>query len=386
MTTVGPLYDVLIVGAGPVGLSLALALGRAGKSVLVLEKEKGLSQHSRAPAIWPRTQEVLSGLGVIERFHREGTVLPEIRIWDADRDRPLLSLPLRELENETSFPYFLILPQDRTERILYEALSREATAVAKFGVQVTGLDQTASGVRVHCSDRGNAVIYEARFAAGCDGAHSTVRPILNFSFPGMTYSVMAALADVRLGEERDYPFPRISDQKTLAIGVRIEKHLWRLILPFSPQSGTALDQRIEQSVRSLFAQNAYSVIWKSEFHLHRRISSGFVKNRVVLAGDAAHLNSPVGGQGMNAGIQDSEILARTLIQALAENNPVLLEFYEKNRMNAVRRGVNPFTNKLTQLLLFQGGRYVKLLFLVANGVFRVPLLRKAFLRRLAMVR
>ena len=157
-------HDVVIAGAGPVGLSVALGLSRAGWSVLVLEKEPGTAEHSRAPAIWPRTQEVLAGLGVLVRFRAEGIVLPVVAPVDADRGRVLLRLPIEELADETACPRLLILPQSDTERLLLEALRREGLAEVRFSSEVTELSQDDAGIAVTCRGEGGTERLEALVA------------------------------------------------------------------------------------------------------------------------------------------------------------------------------------------------------------------------------
>ena len=191
------------------------------------------------------------------------------------------------------------------------------------------------------------------------------------------------LADVRLEHDRPYEFPRFSTKEVLVVGIRIEHDLWRLILPF--QDPMPLDQRIQRSVEAVFKQSRYETIWKSEFRLHRRLTSEFVKGRVALAGDAAHLNSPVGGQGMNAGIQDADILCECLVRALSKNKPKELEEYQQKRQIAVEVGVNRFTNQLTEVMMFQRGRLWRPVLALVAQALRFERLRRPFLRKVAML-
>lgn len=381
--------DVVLVGAGPVGLALALGLARSGRSVTVLEKEAGTAEHSRAPAIWPRTQEVLAGLGVIERFLDPGIRLERIGLRDADHDRDLLRLPLEELEGETPYPWLLILPQSETERLLFKAVQEQQTARVLFSAEVTNVEQDDSTVRVTYRREGSLETVEADFAVGCDGAHSVVRDCLGASFGGETYGTRAALADLKLAEPRDLPFPRLSTRSGLAVAIRIDQELWRLILPFAAGDGLDLDERIEMAAKALFpqvdAEGDYETVWQSEFRLHRRVSSRFVDGRIALAGDAAHLNSPVGGQGMNAGLQDVEVLIPVLRSALDSGDPARLADYERARREAITEGVNRFTDRLTRVLLFGGGRLVKPTLRLVDLTLRLAPLRRRFLRRMAML-
>lgn len=375
-----------MVGAGPVGLTLALLLSRAGRGVLVLEKKSDTSEHSRAPAIWPRTQEVLAGLKVLDRFLEDGIKLDHVELWDADRDRPLLGIPLYEMEGETEYAQLLILPQARTEQLLLEAAHAEPTIEILFAAEVTWLEQDRQEVRVTFEQGGNSEVIPAPFVVGCDGAHSIVREIMGASFEGITYPLRVALADITLVPDHELAFPRLTTESGLAVGIRISRKLWRLILPFSDTDSLSLDERVEASVSGIFPDSSdFEIVWQSEFRLHRRLSSSFVRGRICLAGDAAHLNSPVGGQGMNAGIQDAEELARHLLLALSRNDPARLNKYDRNRREAIRAGVNPFTHGLTRVLFFRRGRLLRPLLRLVSFALRIPPLRRRFLRRLAML-
>jgi len=378
--------DVLVAGAGPVGLSVALGLARAGRRVLVVEKEPRTAEHSRAPVIWPRTQEVLARLGVLERFLAEGISLAELRLHDADRERTLLRLPLAELAGETPHPRLLVLPQSDTERLLLEAVRRCPEAEVRFSTEAVGLEQDAGGVRLRCrGPGGEEVTFAGRFLAGCDGAHSAVREAIGGELRGETYDLEAALADVELRPDADLPFPRISTSEGPAIGIRIDARTWRLILPFAAGDESDLGERVDRAVLRLFPGRRHVPIWSSRFRLHRRVSTRWVDRRVALAGDAAHLNSPVGGQGMNAGIQDAEALVSALLEALDRGAPEPLEVYVDARRRAIEQGVNPFTNRLTQVLLVGRGRLVRPVFALARLALRLPPLRHRLLRRLAML-
>lgn len=375
-------YDIVIAGAGPVGLSLALRMAREGKRVLVLEKNPTTHEHSRAPAIWPRTQEVLADLDVLDRFLEQGIIHDTLSLHYKEASKPLISFPLYELKDVTKYPQFLILPQSKTEKILYEKAVK-ARAEVEFSAELTGFYEEGNSVFVTYRKNGKENTVEASYLIGCDGAHSKVRELLGFHLKGETYGMKAALADVRL--KTDAPSPLLSRKGVLVVAIKIDTDLWRLILPFPKRSKFAPEERVPKAVEQLFPGVPYEDVWQSEFRLHNRIATGFAKGRVALAGDAAHLNSPVGGQGMNSGIQDTEILASLLLKALKEDDPSQLEIYERRRQAAVRSGVNAFTDLLTQFLFFNQGAFLPFIVRAWSLIIKIPFIRRKFLKNMAMV-
>jgi 2-polyprenyl-6-methoxyphenol hydroxylase-like FAD-dependent oxidoreductase len=382
-----PDQDVVGVGAGPVGLSVALGLARAGTSVTVLEKEPGTSEHSRAPIVWPRTQEVLSALGVLGAFLDAGIVRSRIQLWDVDRGRPLLRVPLEELRDETPCPQLLICPQSTTERLLCEALEDEPSATVRFSAEVVDLTPRDGRVAVHYERGGTRRTAAAAVVAGCDGAHSRVREGLDVDFDGWTYHMKAALADVRLGPAPALRSPRMTRNRGVATGIRIDEGQWRVIMPRGPdpQSRIPFGARIERAVSDLFPTPDYTTDWRSEFRLHRRISSRFVDGRVVLAGDAAHLTSPVGGQGMNVGIQDAHALTGAILETLEREDPAPLAAYETERRSAVEGGVVRVTDRLTRILLAGRGTVLVPALRLVGTALKLRPIRRLVMRRMAML-
>ena len=174
----------------------------------------------------------------------------------------------------------------------------------------------------------------------------------------------------------------------MALAIRIDDELWRLILPFAEDDPRPLGERVETAVARLFPPTGYRTVWASEFRLHRRLASRLVsqpEGRIVLAGDAGHLNSPVGGQGMNAGIQDTAILARALLAALERGDATPVAAYARRRRAAIESGVNRFTDRMTRLLLHGRGRWLKPALRLVQLVIHLPPLRRRLLRRLAML-
>ncbi|HZO87157.1 MAG TPA: FAD-dependent monooxygenase [Chthonomonadaceae bacterium] len=360
---------VVIAGAGPVGLSLALGLARRGVRSIVLEKKPALSEHSKALGILARTLEIFRAWGILDRFQEKGALLSRISVWLTQRPMPVATVDLGVLSDVTAIPGVLILPQDRTERLLLDAVRETGLAEVRFSHEVTAFRQDEAGVDVTISPAG-ADTYTLRctYLIGCDGPHSTVRQQFGWNLEGQTYPTRMLLADVRLTDERDsLPWPRLAPQRRGALAaVRFDAQEWRIISTLRPEETdeeALTEESLRRRVERLFGPGPYERVWSSTFRIHCRTSPHFRSRRVLLAGDAAHINSPAGGQGMNSGIQDAHNLAWKLANALRGGDAeVLLESYEQERRSVVIGSIDRYTDLLT--------RYV----LLGPPVVRTPLL------------
>jgi 2-polyprenyl-6-methoxyphenol hydroxylase-like FAD-dependent oxidoreductase len=354
---------VLIAGAGPVGLALAVALAHHGVRSVVLEESADLSRHSKAPGVLPRTLETFAVWGVLDRCLAEGTFLERPQAWAPGRDEPLVTIDLTRLVRTTSAPGVLILPQNRTERILLDHARASGLADVRFGHRVSGFEQDADGVTVAVDAQGGqGKRLRGDYLVGCDGAHSTVREGLGLELEGKTYPARLLLADVGIADARDaLPWPRTTTRNQVALGaLRVEAGMWRVIAAVerdvTDEQATAADH-VGELVDTVLGAGPFDLLWSSVFRIHCRTSPRFRDGRVLLAGDAAHINSPAGGQGMNSGIQDAHNLAWKLARVLAgaPAEPMLAS-YEAERRPAILTNVDRYTDLLTRGILLAPSR------------------------------
>ncbi len=307
--------DVLIVGAGPAGLTLAILLLQQGVRARVIDRMRRPSPLSRAIGVHARTLESLEPQGVTARLVEAGVRLERVQMWSGGKaavDVGLSGLPTR-------YPFVLSIPQSATEEILLERLTALGGEVER-GVELQSFTQDAAGISATLST-GPA---RARWLVGCDGAHSTVRHGLGLSFDGHPYAERLVLGDVRW--DTDLPRDRLSvflDHGFLAC-FPLPDGVWRLIATERHdasetqvvQTGTAghgqtgAELPLEElaalaALRSGRPGAMTDPGWLARFHIHARQVPRYRIGRVFLAGDAAHIHSPVGAQGMNTGIQDA---------------------------------------------------------------------------------
>src|SRR5215831_7044699 len=318
---------VIVVGAGPTGLMLACELATAGVRCRLLERRAEQPNITRAFAVHARTLELLDARGLADDLVPRGVPVREIQpARGADID-------LRELD--TRFPMVLIAPQSATEHVLADRAAALGVEIVR-GADVTGLRQDAERVLVQLGDGGTEA---ASYAVGCDGAHSTIRRLLGIDFVGKQYQTHILLADVRLARPPEEALFARTSGAGAGIAVPLGDGWYRAIAWDRLREQVPLDVPLPiDEMRGAFARIAGTDFgmteqrWSSRFLSERRQARHYRIGRVFLAGDAAHVHSPLGAQGMNTGIQDAMNLGWKLGAAVGGWAPAgLLDSYEEER-------------------------------------------------------
>ncbi len=367
--------DVLIVGAGPTGLALATTLMRNGVTPVIVDKLITGQSTSRAAVIHAHTLEVLEQLGVSERLGREGLKLVTFSI--RDRNRVLVRLRFDRLPSR--YAYLLMIPQDVTEKILVDSLA-EARGAVRWGCAVQALTETPDGVRASVVSDGRAQTIEAHYVVGADGMHSVVRGTAGIGFSGAAYEESFVLADVEMtwSEGRDEVMLFFSPAG-LVVVAPLPNGRFRIVatLDNAPEHpGIADVQALLDTRGPTRAHNKVSrVHWSSRFRLHHRVADHYRRGRFFLVGDAAHVHSPAGGQGMNTGLVDACVLGRLLADVVSgRRSDGHLDEYESLRRPAAKQ-VLELAGRLTHMATMKSApqRFMRNVFLRAanhNPMFR----------------
>ncbi|MDT5304170.1 MAG: hypothetical protein QOG79_7795 [Mycobacterium sp.] len=370
--------DVLVVGAGPTGLTLAASLVARGVRTTVVDRQATMAHTSRAGAVNARTLEVLEDLDVSRRLVKEGVVAPQFTI--RDRRRTLMRLDFSGLV--TDYPYTLLVPQNITEKLLHDRLIELGGAVLRPKA-LTTITQDADGVTATFDD---GDVIRARYAVGADGIHSVVREHAGIGFQGGAYEESFVLADVRMSG--DVPVDEVIlfwATAGLTVVAPLPDGSYRIVAPVSdaPESPSVeliqqlLDTRGSGAGRMVVAD----VIWGSRFRIHHRVADTYRAGRLLLSGDAAHVHSPAGGQGMNLGIQDAVALADALSRVLSGEPDSVLDDYSAAR-RPIAQQVVEMTDRLTRLAtLPQAARPLRNTVIGVAG--RIPKVRRALAMRLS---
>jgi 2-polyprenyl-6-methoxyphenol hydroxylase-like FAD-dependent oxidoreductase len=284
----------------------------------------------------------------------------------------------------------MILEQGKTEKLLLEAVRESGRCDVRFNARAIALEQGERSTAVTIRDANGDHALAAHFVVGCDGASSFVREALRLPFDGITYSTRPMLADVRIDDGRDsLPWPRLfNGHGGLTVAIRLEARLWRII---RLESSREKDDDVPESevgvrVAEVLGSGAFELVWASRFRIHLRSSPRFRVGRVLLAGDAAHIHSPVGGQGMNAGIQDAHNLAWKLAAALRGGDVErLLDSYDVERRAVVVGSVSTYTDLLTRVLLLPPPFIRATVFFLLRAMLRIRRVRTRMLRRTTMI-
>ena len=369
--------DVLVIGAGPTGLAVAASLVAGGIATTVVDRAPEGANTSRAAVVNARTLEVLEHLDVARRLVKEGVQAPVFSI--RDHGRTLIPIDFSALP--TQYPYSLMVPQSTTERLLLDRLVELGGSVLRPKA-VTAIAQDADGVTATLDDGG---VIRARYAVGADGIHSIVREQAGIGFSGGVYEESFVLADVRLaGEVPHEEVVLFWANAGLTVVAPLPDGVYRIVAPVAdaPEepSGSFVQEILDTRVGSgRFVVT--DVIWGSRFRIHHRVADMYRAGRLLLAGDAAHVHSPAGGQGMNLGIQDAVALADALAAVLAGEPDSLLDDYSAAR-RPIAKGVVTLTDRLTRLAtLPRAARPIRNAAISLVG--RVPAVRRALARQLS---
>jgi 2-polyprenyl-6-methoxyphenol hydroxylase-like FAD-dependent oxidoreductase len=336
--------DVLVVGAGPTGLTAAGDLARAGRSVAVLERWPTINPSSRAFATMARTLEVLDARGLADKLLAHSHTAPGVTIFGGAR------IDLTHLDSPYRFA--MITPQTNVDQTLAGYAVTQGADIRR-GMEVIGLDQDADGVtvtvRTHGDNADRQTHWRAQYLVGADGAHSTVRALVGADFCGKTILSSVVLADVKLAHgPTDGGLTLGSTRNEFAFLAPYDRHdadgSWYRAMVWDRKNQVPDSEGVDQDeITGILARTMNTdlglleVGWKSRFHCDERQVAQYRHGRVFLAGDAAHVHSPMGGQGMNTGIQDAANLAWKIDAALAGADNAVLDSYHDERHPIGRR-------------------------------------------------
>jgi 2-polyprenyl-6-methoxyphenol hydroxylase-like FAD-dependent oxidoreductase len=379
---------VLIVGAGPTGLVLALWLNHFGVRVRIIDKLAASGTTSRALAVQARTLEYYQQMGLAQAVVDRGHKVPALNLWV--RHNRAARIALENLgQGLTPFPFPIIFPQDEHETLLIDRLRQAGVEVERMA-ELVGFEDLGGEVRATVRRNGKLETSAHAHLAGCDGARSRVREVLGTGFPGGTYDHLFYVADVEAAgppmngelhvdlDDADFLaiFPLGASGRARLIGsVRDDAAKDHEHLQFDDVQGRAV-QNLKVEIKR--------VNWFSTYRVHHRVAQQFRKGRVFLLGDAAHIHSPVGGQGMNTGIGDAVNLAWKFAGVLKDScGAALLDSYEPERIAFARRLVATTDQAFTAVISSSAlARFVrtKLLPALAPGVFRIRAIRRFMFR------
>jgi 3-(3-hydroxy-phenyl)propionate hydroxylase len=334
---------ILIAGGGPVGVIAALALARQGLPVHVFEADAKVNEMPRAATTHAATLEMLAGLGMVDEVIAQGYVEPLFRIWDGQHMRIVAEFDFGILKDETPYPFAVQCEQHKLARMAIERLKTHPNAKVEFSTRLTALAQSTDGVEVEVENSEGKRKLAGAYLIGCDGGRSTVRKALGIEFEGYThperFMILTMTDDLGLrypGCTRNY----VSDPQAWFSMFKVSGDergpLWRVLSSTRPEqtddelmNPDATEARLQ---RFLPRDSAYDVIHRNLYNVHQRVAASFRKGRVFLAGDAAHVNNPLGGLGLNFGIHDSieisDLLGRVIRREAPED---ILNEYDLHR-------------------------------------------------------
>jgi len=350
--------DVLIVGAGPTGLALACQLIRHGVDFLIIDKKEGTTPFSKAIGVQARTLEIYEQMGLAEKLINVGMITRRVRLLEGGEARAEIELS-RLGEGVSPYPFLLIVEQGKHEHLLHEFIQAHERDV-RWQTTLAGFSQDERGVAGTIVDaNGNEQKVEARYLVACDGSKSPVRAELGLKFEGSTFERLFYVADVNLKWEfpHDMLTACVARDRSTAFFPMAGEDRYRIVGVFPEDADKNADEIPYEEIERQMIEDTqleldvYQVNWFSTYKVHSRRVERFSSGRCFLAGDAAHIHSPVGAQGMNTGIQDGYNLAWKLAVVLrGDADPEILETYNEERIEVAKRLLET-TDRMFDLLM-----------------------------------
>jgi 3-(3-hydroxy-phenyl)propionate hydroxylase len=348
---------VLIAGAGPVGAVAGLLLARAGIPVTILERQAGIVPDYRASTFHPPTLDLLEACGATEALVRMGLIAPIMQYRDR-REGRIAEFDLSLLKNDTRHPYRLQCEQFKLVGWAYDELRKIAGAQLCFGHTVTDVTSSDDTVRVTAETASGPVSFSGDFLIATDGGRSTVRKALGIEFEGFTYPEHFLVAGTRFDFKRAMPdicsVNYTADPLEWYLLLEIPD-MWRIVTPVDPArepDEAVQEKQIQANLQNLLPRaEPYEVLVKSIYRVSQRVAATYCRGRAFLAGDAAHINNPLGGMGLNGGLHDAISLTDRLIRIWHGKAPASeLDGYEPQRKPEAVNAINAITARNKKLL------------------------------------
>ncbi len=390
-----PIQPLLIAGSGPCGSTLALALAQQGIPVMVLEKSPQLPRDLRASTFHPPTLEMLDTLGVAQTMIDQGLIVDRYQYRDR-RSGEVAEFAMQLIADETRFPFRLQLEQYEMTHIVNAKLQEYPHAQVLFEHEVLEAHQSDTEVTVSVNTPDGIKAFSTPFLIGADGASSRVRKAAGIGFGGFTYDEKFLVLSTPFPFEEVFEnlswVNYVADPDEWCVILRTEK-IWRVLFPVFPQgpdeeSWLLSDEHVQQRLQHLHAKGSpYEVGHRTLYNVHQRVSESYVNGRIVLAGDACHINNPLGGMGMNGGIHDAMNLADKFTAVINAGNSFrdALARYDRQRRELAVKFVQEHTINNKKLMEstdpdIQNKRQRMLMETAAD-----PERAKAFIRERAMI-
>jgi 3-(3-hydroxy-phenyl)propionate hydroxylase len=382
--------DVVIVGAGPTGLTAALFLAEAGIDVTVLESRTAIYDDPRAATFHPPTLEIFEKSGITKRLHEMGILCPRWQFRGRE-EGVIAEFDLGLLADITAYPYRLQCEQHKLVAAIAELLAGHPKCAIHYGATVESVEQDDAGVRVRTAD---GTVHRASFVIGADGGRSVVRKSQDIGFDGFTYEERFLVITTGFDfESLGFAYScYVSDPREWCALFKVPgaglPGVWRVV--FATPAEASVEQLLdhgyaERKLQSLIpSAHPYPILHTNLYTVHQRVAATYRRERVLLAGDAAHVNNPLGGMGMNFGIHDAVDLADKIARVLRGEPDRLLDIYDRQRRHVANAFLQAMTIQNKRVLEEKDTAVRRQRLQEMAEIARDPEKSRAFLMRTAM--